>query len=71
VTTFAYYCGLYFVPWFRPSNYDFGHIEGESTAGYTCNTPCVWSFACPCMDSRVQGISVLHLIQRTKQSNWS
>jgi hypothetical protein len=53
---------------FRPSNSDFGYIEeGESTAGYTF-TPCVGSFACPGIDTQVQGISVLRLIQRTRQS---
>jgi hypothetical protein len=35
--------------------------KGESTAGYTF----VGSFACPGIDTRVQGISVLRLIQRT------
>jgi hypothetical protein len=65
IERFAYYCSFYFAP-FRPSNSDFGYIEeGESTGGYTF-TPCVGSFACPGIDTRVQGISVLHLIQRGK-----
>jgi hypothetical protein len=61
IERFAYYCGFYFAP-FRPSNSDFGYIEEEeSTAGYTF-TPCVGSFACPGIDTQVQGISVLRLI---------
>jgi hypothetical protein len=67
IERFAYYCGFYFTP-FRPSNSDFGYIEeGESAAGYTF-TPCVGSFACPGIDTPVQGISVLRLLQRTRQS---
>jgi hypothetical protein len=46
-----------------PINFYFGYIEErESTAGYI--TPCVGYFACPDIDTKVQGISVLHLIQK-------
>jgi hypothetical protein len=55
-----------FAPFYSIS--DFGCInligyieERESTAGYTF-TPCVGSFACPGIDTQVQGISVLRLI---------
>jgi hypothetical protein len=63
IERFAYYCGFYLAP-FRPSNSDFGSIEeGEATAGYTF-TPCVG----PGIDTQVQGILVLRLIQRTRHS---
>jgi hypothetical protein len=73
---FAYHCGFYFAP-FRPSNSDFGYIEeGESTSGYTF-TPCVGSFACPGIDTQVQGISFKGRGNRSKvtcprsQARWS
>jgi hypothetical protein len=52
----------------RPSNSDFGYIEvGKCTAGSTV-IPCVGSaFVGPGIDSPIQGISVLRLIQRTRQ----
>jgi hypothetical protein len=60
---------LYSAPPPPPSNSNFGYAEEgetESTAGYTF-TP-VGSFACPGIDTQVQGVSVLHHIQRTRQS---
>jgi hypothetical protein len=52
---------------FRASNSDFGYfLRGQFTVGYT---PPVWDlFLTPDIDTQVQGILVLHLIQMTRQS---
>jgi hypothetical protein len=49
-----------------PSNPDYIE-EGESTSSYSF-TPRVGYFACPGIDTQVQGISVLRLILMTRQS---
>jgi hypothetical protein len=74
MSVFAYYRGFNFEP-FRSSNSNFGYFGEGGPQETVTHLPLVWdllmaiiSFACPGIDTQVQGISVLRLIQSIKQT---